>query len=68
MYIVHKQSQSNSVDLWSIIQDEWHKIPEDYIIKRYESIPRRLDVVIHEKRLHTKSIDMRTYVTLYVVL
>ena len=51
---VHKQSQSNSVDLWSIIQDEWLKIPEDYIIKLYKSIPRRLDAAIHEKGLHTK--------------
>ena len=28
-------------------QDEWDKISEDYIIKLYKSIPRRLDAVIH---------------------
>ena len=46
---VHKQFPTNSVDLWSGIngvQDEWNKIPEDYIIKPYESIPSRLDAVI----------------------
>jgi hypothetical protein len=51
---VHKRSPSNSVDLWSIVLDEWHRIPEDYIIKLYESIPRRLDGLIHKKGLHTK--------------
>ena len=44
----------NKDELWKILQDEWQKIDASYIVKLYESIPRRLEDVIKRKGLHTK--------------
>ena len=41
-------------ELWEISQAECQKIDASYIVKMYESIPRRLEAVIQRKGLHTK--------------
>jgi len=44
----------NKDELWEILQEEWQKIDASYIVKLYESIPRRLEAVIKRKGLYTK--------------
>lgn len=41
------QRQSNSPDeFWKIIQEEWYKIPDNYIYSLYSSMSRRLGMVL----------------------
>lgn len=47
-------SFSNHDELWNIIQDEWYKIPQDYIKKLYFSMCARLNAVIKSKGHITK--------------
>jgi len=41
-------------DLWEVIKKEWYAIPNDYVTRLYESLPRRIHNVIKNKGLHSK--------------
>ena len=43
---VHKRRPETVDDLCTIAQEEFHKIPQTYVAKLYESIPRRLEQVV----------------------
>ena len=43
---VHKRRPETVDELWTIAQEEFHKIPQTYVAKLYESIPRRLEEVV----------------------
>lgn len=44
----------NNRELWNILQEEWYKIDNSYILKLYESIPRRIEAVLKSKGAQTK--------------
>ena len=50
-----REKRPTSVDnLWEIVQEEWDKIPLDYIHKLYESMPSRVQAVLKAKGGYTK--------------
>ena len=45
----HPKRLSNSTELWMVLQEEWNKIPPEYIRNLYESLPRRVEAVCTAK-------------------
>ena len=41
-------------ELWNYAQEEFEKIPVEYIVKLYDSIPRRLQLVVAKRGYPTK--------------
>ena len=41
-------------DLWKVVEKEWHEIPNEYLIRLYESLPRCLRHVLRNKGLNSK--------------
>lgn len=52
--MVKSRNATSEDELWQICQEEWQKIPEDKIKHLYESIPRRIVVVMKAKGGNTK--------------
>jgi len=50
---VAKRYCSNSGELWSIVKEEWDRIPMETVQKLYMSIPRRLKHTLANKGLHS---------------
>ncbi|KAK2575431.1 hypothetical protein KPH14_000807 [Odynerus spinipes] len=51
---IGKHKKSNKTQLLQILQEEWNKIPHDYIMRLIESMPRRCSAVIAAKGMATK--------------
>lgn len=45
---------TNMTNLWERVQDEWNRIPKEVIENLVESMPSRVNQVIHNKGLWTK--------------
>ena len=45
----HPRNLSNSTELWNVLQEEWYKIPLEYVKNLYESLPRRVEEVYSAK-------------------
>lgn len=39
----------NLDELWKVLEEEWYKIPKEYIDKLYKSLPKRVKAVIEAK-------------------
>lgn len=50
----YPKNLSNSTELWNVLQEEWNKIPAEYVRKLYESLPRRVEAVCSAKGGNTK--------------
>lgn len=51
---VGTKKHSNKDDLWRTLQEEWEKIPKDYVKRLVDSMPRRCAAVIAAKSMATK--------------
>lgn len=51
---VEKRMANTPETLWKIIVEEWALIPNSYISSLYDSIPRRLKLIIQNKGEHSK--------------
>jgi transposase len=51
---VGSRNHSNRVDLLQHLQEEWAKIPSDFLEKLIESMPRRCEAIIASKGIATK--------------
>ena len=47
-----KQPKSKE-ELWEVLQDAWNNIPQDYVQKLQESIPKRIKAVLDNNGGHT---------------
>jgi hypothetical protein len=45
---------TNRNELWAALQEEWYKIPTDFISKLYESMPDRIVALYKAKGGHTR--------------
>ena len=41
-------------DLWKVVEKEWYEIPNEYVTRLYESLPRRLRHILRNKGLNSK--------------
>ncbi|KAL1743102.1 hypothetical protein HDZ31DRAFT_5177, partial [Schizophyllum fasciatum] len=44
----------NKEEMWEALQEEWYGLPQSYIDKLYESMPRRIDALVKAKGRATK--------------
>ena len=51
---LYPEAPESMEELWERVQDVWTKIPIRYIQKLYESMPRRMEEVVHNRGGHTK--------------
>jgi len=51
---VSRRHASNKEELWHVIVEEWHKVPNNSILSLYRSMPQRLASVIKSKGSHSK--------------
>jgi len=51
---VSRRHPKNKEDLWAILQEEWSKVDSSEVRNLYDSVPRRLQVVIKEKGFPSK--------------
>ena len=35
-----KKNPSNFDDLWNVLEETWHTIPQEFLTKPFESVPR----------------------------
>lgn len=50
----YDSAPTNMTNLWERVQDEWNRIPKEVIENLVESMPSRVNQVIHNKGLWTK--------------
>jgi len=50
----HDPLPRNQEEMWAALQEEWDNFPQDKLDKLYESMPRRVAVLVKAQGGHTK--------------
>ena len=50
----NKKQPKSTEELWQVLEEAWDNLPQDYLRKLQESLPKRVAAVIKSKGGHTK--------------